>query len=87
MLRDSNTVVPVPKLAEYIRDCEHDNPQSKDVLSIRLSLHHNHLPKLDEAAVVKYDQREEAVRPGQNFETLMDLLEKVGEEDLPHPDD
>lgn len=83
LLRDSKTPVTVTELAERIQDYEGDGSSSSDMMSIRLSLRHNHLPKLEEADVTEYDENEGTVRPERNFGILIRLLERVGERDLP----
>ncbi|WP_144797934.1 DUF7344 domain-containing protein [Halorubrum depositum] len=86
LLRDAGTPLPTTELAERIRDSECDEPASSDLVSIRLRLRHAHLPKLEEAAVVEYDESEGTVCPERNFGTLVNFLEKVGEEGSPCSD-
>lgn len=85
-VRDSSTLLTMPELAKRIRDREYDDPSPRDLTSVRLSLYHDHLPKLEEAGVVEYNENEGTVRHGRNFEILVELLEKVGEEELPSSD-
>ena len=65
------------ELATRIRAAEHDDLSPGELKSIRVSLHHVHLPRLEEAAVVEYDENERTVRHDRNFETLVDWLENV----------
>lgn len=56
--------VPLGELVEYIDNCESDfDPDAgePDRDRIELSLHHNHLPKLESAGVVEYDRDERSV--------------------------
>ncbi|EMA58288.1 DUF7344 domain-containing protein [Halorubrum lipolyticum] len=77
LLRDARTPLPVTELAERIGEYESGGPESSDPLSIRLRLRHAHLPKLEAAAVVEFDEGKGTVRPARNFDVLVRFLEKV----------
>lgn len=51
---------------------------SKEVLTeIRLSLHHQHIPKLASAGVVEYDQDRHLVKPAKHFDNLQPDLSTI----------
>lgn len=62
---DSHGSVSLPDLAEYLACCEHQEPLDEipedDVLSIYISLWHNHIPKMADAGLIRYDQEEDMV--------------------------
>jgi len=43
--------------------------------TLRLSMHHNHLPKLEELGFITVDSRQDAVTTGSNFDEIRPLLE------------
>ena len=74
------------ELAERIGKCEYENPSSDGIRMIYLTLYHNHLPRLEEADVVEYNENMGTVYPGVNFDDLFRILETVDEWDLPWTD-
>lgn len=83
ILQDAPTAVSVPELAEQIATNMEDADSHDVVKTITSSLYHNHLPRLDDADVVDYNEEAGTVRPGVNFDTLLRTLETVGNTDLP----
>lgn len=57
--------------------------EDRRVERTRLGLHHNHLPKLEAAGVLEYDQASETVRPTDRIEAADALVETVGERPTP----
>lgn len=70
------------ELATRLVDREFEDATVDDVQSVRITLHHNHLPRLDGSNVVEYDVAEETVHPGVNFDTLLRVLERARAQDL-----
>lgn len=83
VLQRSATPLSAAELATRIGDSEYENPTAEEVEKIHLTLYHNHLPRLDDADIVKYDVNEEAVSQGRHFEAAVCFLEKLDEADLP----
>lgn len=83
ILRESATPLTAIELANRIGDSEYEDPSASDIRSIYLALHHNHLPRLEEADAVEYNEKGGTVRPGPTFDTLVHTLETVNEADLP----
>ena len=69
----TKNVASVEVLAEYIlaHDCEVD-----DVNHVRIALHHQDLPSLDDAGLIDYDPRSSTVRY-RGDSTTEDLLEYI----------
>lgn len=56
ILADQSTPVTLVELAEKIAGREHDSAADEDsVKRIRTSLHHVHLPKMNELGIISYD--------------------------------
>lgn len=87
VLRESTTPLTAMELAERIGNREYEAPTAEDRHTVHLSLHHNHLPRLDDAEVVVFDANEGTVAPGLNFDTLVRVLDEVNEGDLPWTDE
>lgn len=87
ILRKLAPPVPATELADRIGDRTYEDPSTDDVRAIYLTLYHNHLPRLEEADVVKYDSNVGTVSPGQNFDALVGMLERTDEQDLPWSDE
>ena len=66
--RDGADAVGLGELAEAVAD-------EDDVDDAHRSLHHAHLPRLDEAGIVDYDAHEERVRLAGDQPTVEDFLE------------
>lgn len=73
----------VTKRIDNYQDDTHSVPES---INIQLSLYHTHIPKLEEADVVEYDENQGILHPARNFATLIQFLETVNEDDLPWSD-
>lgn len=86
ILRESPTPLTTYELARRIGADEHEEPSKTDVKTVRIALHHHHLPRLDAADVVEYDRTGETVRPGLNFDASVRVLESVSSADLPWSD-
>lgn len=74
LLDDVSTPIATTELAELIVECEREDPTAEARRVVAVSLHHAHLPRLDDAGVVAYDPDEGAVSPGSNFGTLVGVL-------------
>ena len=81
ILRESETPLTRGELAARIADRDFENPTGEDRDTVHVTLHHNHLPQLAAADVVVYDEIEETIRPGVNFDTVVDVLERSKEFD------
>ena len=86
ILRESPTTITAAELARQLAFFEHGQPSTEAVRAIHLALYHNHLPRLDEAEVVEHDPDQGTIRPGKNFDTLVRVLERVSEGELPWSD-
>ena len=82
-LRDTEETVTIGELAEHIAAIENDisvkqlNAQQRK--RVYVGLYQCHLPKMDDAGVVDFDQNRGRIEPGQNVAGLYDYLD-VGEE-------
>lgn len=83
ILQTSTSPLTAIELARRIANREFDSPSVQEVQSILLVLHHNYLPRLDDAEAVEYDVTEQTIRPGVNFDAIMNSLANVNETDLP----
>ncbi|WP_137286098.1 DUF7344 domain-containing protein [Halorussus salinisoli] len=83
-------VVELADVADHVVECETAAPDQSDPdrsgpdserhrQRVAVSLHHNHLPKLDDAAVIDYDPRTKAVRywGDDRVASCLDLFESV----------
>ncbi len=68
----TSDAVTARELSEEIaaRETGSDPPPRDARRSVYISLHQNHLPKLDDLDVVDYDDQTKAVRPGPNASTV-----------------
>lgn len=82
IIRESSTPLSVNRLAERVAKREFGDPSAEELRAISLTLHHNHLPRLEADDVVQYDEIEGTVRPGVNFDPPLRFLEESREEDL-----
>lgn len=82
IVHESRSTLPTEELANRLVDREFENPTADDVRSVRLTLRHDHLPRLHESNVVEYDAAEGTVHPGMNFDALVRILERARAEDL-----
>jgi hypothetical protein len=82
-LRDTEETVTIGELAEHIAAIENDttvkqlNAQQRK--RVYVGLYQCHLPKMDDAGVVDFDQNRGRIEPGDNVDGLYDYLD-VGEE-------
>jgi len=82
-LRDTEETVTIGELAEHIAAIENDitvkqlNAQQRK--RVYVGLYQCHLPKMDDAGVVEFDQNRGRIEPGDNVEGLYDYLD-VGED-------
>lgn len=74
-LTDHGTLA-LPDLADEVADREHDVPlpqvSEETVLRVYLSLYHKHIPKLEQADVVVYDQESDRVALAENADLLIE---------------
>lgn len=54
--------------------------------SLRLSLRHNHLPKLEESGFITVDSRKDVVTAGPHFDQIRPLLELLDDNQSELPD-
>lgn len=74
------------ELAELIAERADADATQDDRRQIYISIHHNHLPRLEAADVVAYDEETETVEPDLHFERLVRVLDEADERDLPWSD-
>ena len=67
---DEEQVVPLDDVAETLGEGE----SSQVVVT---SLHHNHLPKMENCGVVEYDFPAREIRRGSRFDDALDVLRRV----------
>lgn len=73
----------IDELAERIAEREYENRAANHQDNIVLSLYHNHIPRLEDADVVLYNEHDRTVAPHLNFDHLIHVLEMMDERDLP----
>ncbi|QLG60740.1 DUF7344 domain-containing protein [Halorarum salinum] len=85
-LEGSTQSIPLTELAEDIAARENEGSLTEvpnaEVRTIQLSLHHVHLPKLDDAGAVEYDRDRNLTRasePTDRVERALSLIEAVDE--------
>jgi hypothetical protein len=79
------TPVSLAALTDTVTEIEHGTPADQyrdERLRIYTALYHNHLPRLVDAGVVRYDQSDDAVDVGPNAPALVSLLELTVDHDL-----
>lgn len=69
-----------------IENSKNETPTVPEQRNIELSLYHTHIPKLEKADIVEYDNNQGTIHPAPNFVTLIQFLENVREDDLPWSD-
>ena len=77
--RKTNGLLLMQHLAELIAEEVYDNPSEGEIHDIRLVLHHTHLPRLEDADVISYNQADKTIELRPNFDTLLSLLEQMTE--------
>ncbi len=83
IVQEASAPLPMAELAKQIGEREYDNPSTSELESIRLSLFHNHVPKLERADVVMYYEDEDTVYTAENFAALVGMLKKVENGGIP----
>jgi predicted transcriptional regulator len=83
VLYESGTPLQLGEIAERIGKREYEDPTGSQLDIIHLSLYHNHVPRLEAADVIRYDENEGTVTPHLNFDQLVRVLERMLERDLP----
>lgn len=86
IVQESAPPLSTREIATAIGHREFVRPSTDDLDSIRLSLHHNHLPRLHSAEVLVYERETGTVTPAVNFDSLLRLLSQTGDDDLPWAD-
>lgn len=83
-LRDTDGPLSVDTLAEHIATVETgESPPPRNVRkSVYVSLHQTHLPKLDDLAIVDYNQREQVLELQDRAEQVKVYMEVVSEDDI-----
>lgn len=77
LLTTAERTLPLDELAEAVAVLERgdvDEPGADDLDSVRISLHHVHLPRLDDAGVVDYDPDERTVEIASLPEVYRDVV-------------
>ncbi len=82
-LRDTEETVTIGELAEHIAAIENDIPvkqlDAQQRKRVYIGLYQCHLPKMDDAGVVDFDQNRGRIDPGENVDGLYEYLD-VGEQ-------
>lgn len=68
------------ELAEQEHDASIDQIPAEDVKSLYMSLYHQHVPKLEEAGLVEYDQERDLVRPTERLPAIESTLDRILED-------
>lgn len=66
------------EVAAETRDVEREKTSEQDIERVKIELHHNHLPKLDDAGVVEYRPENRRVAPTDDLRTAADLAKTIG---------
>ncbi|GCF12922.1 hypothetical protein Harman_08570 [Haloarcula mannanilytica] len=83
-LSQYTTPVSLAVLTDTVTEIEYGTPVEEyrdERLDIYTALYHNHLPRLVDAGVIRYDQSEDTVDVGPNAPALVPLLESTLEHD------
>ena len=75
ILEDVYDPLPCSDLVELIVESTCESPTADDRYGVLVELHHNHLPRLDDAAVIDYDPHHRTIRRGENYDVLVRALE------------
>ena len=81
ILQDFPAPLSAAELTDILADCEYTDPTDGDRQRVLLSLYHNHLPRLNDAAVLEYDRDSGRIRRGPNYGVLVGLIEDEWEEE------
>ena len=82
ILSGEEVVLSVDELVDRIADHEFENPSNEDRRAIRLTLYHNHLPRLVDGDVVTFDTDTEIVRLRSGSVTLVHALDPWTDRDV-----
>lgn len=74
--------VRLPDVADRVTEWERNDPDLEDRLHAYNELYHAHIPKLADAAVVIYYQKDDMIELAQNAAQLRPHLEQAAEADL-----
>ncbi|WP_313696231.1 DUF7344 domain-containing protein [Halorarum halobium] len=81
VLDEVDRALPVSTLVEHVAKRLHETPirelSTEQLHSVRIRIHHNHLPKLADAAVVEHDPADDSVRTGPVFDRAVSVLRTV----------
>ena len=80
-LHDSSDPMTVRTAIDFIGEYECDDPSNDHLLSIHISLHHHHIPKLERFSVIAYDRDDGTISPGANFALLVGYLLEIDEKE------
>lgn len=86
VIQESMAPVTINALAARVRERVPVGSSRDGRREVRLSLREHHLPRLEEADVVVYDESEGTIEPGPNFHTLLQALETTTVHELPWSD-
>jgi hypothetical protein len=75
ILQAESATITAIALARYVAESEYEDPSDETLRDVHTTLYHGHLPKLEDADVITYDQDDGTVRRGPNFAALVDRLE------------
>ncbi|MFC6826614.1 DUF7344 domain-containing protein [Halopelagius fulvigenes] len=64
-------------VAAEIRDVERGKIPKRDIEQVEITLHHNHLPKLDDAGVLEYSPEDHRVVPTDGLKTAETLTKTI----------
>lgn len=87
VLQESGVPITIAELAKQVAERERGSCTADDLRAIHIALYHNHLPRLEDADVVVYDQERGEVTPGLNFDTLVRVLERAIEDETSWSDE
>lgn len=86
VLQESMAPLTIDALAARVRERESVGPSGDGRRDVRDSLQQHHLPQLEEADVIVYDETEGTIEPGANFHSLVRTLETTTDRELPWSD-
>ena len=92
LLNESFKALSHPRRRKMLTQLYDHNPREEDEFSkesligdgesadrVLLEIHHRHLPSLEEAGFITWDQEEDAIRRGPNFDEIAPLIELMNE--------
>lgn len=87
ILHESSTPLSINELVGRIAEREYEDPTVNQQREISLSLYHDHIPRLEKADVVVYNEDDGTIAPYRNFDHLIRELEMMNQRDLPWSSD